>query len=129
MTITFINASNATKPVGNYSNVAVIPSGKKLLSISGQIGNDIDGNVAESLEDQYLLALKNIKLIVESQGGSKEDIAKITVFSIDEPEWLKIRSASDEFLPTPRPSMSFIYVKGLFRPEIKVEIEALAAVD
>ena len=107
----------------------VIPSGKKLLSISGQIGNDIDGDVAESLEDQYLLALKNIKLIVESQGGSKEDIAKITVFSIDEPEWLKIRSASDEFLPTPRPSMSFIYVKGLFRPEIKVEIEALAAVD
>ena len=129
MTITFINPSNAPKPAGNYSNVAIIPSGKKLLSISGQIGIDINGDVAESLEDQYLLALKNIKLIVESQGGSKEDIAKITVFSIDEPEWLKIRSASDEFLPSPRPSMSFIYVKGLFRPEIKVEIEALAAVD
>ena len=129
MTITFINPSNAPKPAGNYSNVAVIPSRKKLLSISGQIGNDIDGNVAESLEDQYLLALKNIKLIVESQGGSKEDIAKITVFIIEEPEWDKIRSASNEFLPSPRPSMSLIYVKGLFRPEIKVEIEALAAVD
>jgi LDH2 family malate/lactate/ureidoglycolate dehydrogenase len=37
--------------------------------------------------------------------------------------------SSDEFLPSPRPSMSFIYVKGLFRPDIKVEIEALAAVD
>ena len=129
MTITFINPSNAPKPAGNYSNVAFIPSRKKLLSISGQIGNDIDGNVAESLEDQYLLALQNIKLIVESQGGSKEDIAKITVFIIEEPEWDKIRSASNEFLPSPRPSMSLIYVKGLFRPEIKVEIEALAAVD
>ena len=129
MTITFINPSNVPKPAGNYSNVAVIPSGKKLLSISGQIGNDIDGDVAESLEDQYLLALKNIKLIVESQGGSKEDIAKITVFIIEEPQWDKIRSASNEFLPSPRPSMSLIYVKGLFRPEIKVEIEALAAVD
>ena len=129
MTITFHNPSNAPKPAANYSNVAVIPSRKKLLSISGQIGNDIDGNVAESLEDQYLLALKNIKLIVESQGGSKDDIAKITVFIVEEPEWDKIRSASNEFLPSPRPSMSLIYVKGLFRPEIKVEIEALAAVD
>ena len=129
MTITFLNPSNAPKPAGNYSNLAVIPAGKKLLSISGQIGNDIEGNVAESLEDQYRLALKNIKLIVESQGGTKNDIAKITVFIIDEPDWKKIKTAGDEFLPSSRPSMSFIYVKGLFRPDIKVEIEALAAVD
>ena len=39
------------------------------------------------------------------------------------------KPAGDEFLPLPRPSMSVIYVKGLFRPDIKVEIEALAAVD
>ena len=50
MTITFINPSNAPKPAGNYSNVAVIPSRKKLLSISGQIGNDIDGNVVCGFE-------------------------------------------------------------------------------
>ncbi|MDC3107722.1 RidA family protein [Paracoccaceae bacterium] len=129
MTITFLNPSNAPKPAANYSNLAVIPVGKKLLSISGQIGNNIEGEVAESLEDQYRLALQNINLIVESQGGTKEAIAKITVFMTNEPEWEKIKSAADEFLPSPRPSMSFIYVKGLFRPEIKVEIEALAAVD
>ena len=129
MTITFHNPSNAPKPAANYSNVAVIPPGKKLLSISGQIGNDIEGEIAESLEDQYRLALQNINLIVESQGGTKDDIAKITVFMTDEPDWEKIKSAADAFLPSPRPSMSFIYVKGLFRPDIKVEIEALAAVD
>ena len=83
MTITFLNPSNAPKPAANYSNVAVIPAGKKLLSISGQIGNNIQGEVAESLEDQYRLALQNINLIVESQGGTKEAIAKITVFMTD----------------------------------------------
>ena len=129
MTITFLNPSNAPKPAANYSNLGFIPAGKKLLSISGQIGNDIEGNIAESLEDQYRLALKNIKLIVESQGGTKNDIAKITVFILDEPDKNKIKPAGDEFLPSPRPFMSFIYVKGLFRPDIKVEIEALAAVD
>ena len=71
MTITFLNPSNTPKPAANYSNVAVIPAGKKLLSISGQIGNDMEGNVAEGLEDQYRLALQNINLIVESQGGTK----------------------------------------------------------
>ena len=129
MTITFLNPSNAPKPAANYSNLAIIPAGKKLLSISGQIGNDIEGNIAESLEDQYRLALKNIKLIVESQGGTKNDIAKITVCILDEPDLNKVKPAGDEFLPSPRPSMSFNYVKGLFRPDIKVEIEALAAVD
>ena len=113
----------------DYSNVAFIPAGKKLLSISGQIGNDMEGNVAERLEEQYRLALQNINLIVESQGGTKDNIAKITVFMTDEPDWVKIKSAADEFLPSPRPSMSFIYVKGLFRPDIKVEVEGLAAVD
>ena len=129
MTITFLNPSNAPKPAANYSNVAIIPAGKKLLSISGQIGNDIEGEIAESLEDQYRLALQNINLIVESQRGTKDDIAKITVFMTDEPDWVKIKSAADEFLHSPRPSMSFIYVKGLFRPDIKVEVEGLAAVD
>ena len=129
MTITFLNPSNAPKPAANYSNLAIIPAGKKLLSISGQIGNNIEGEIAESLEEQYRLALQNINLIVESQGGTKEDIAKITVFMTDEPDWIKIKSAADEFLPSPRPSMSFIYVKGLFRPDIKVEVEGLAAVD
>ena len=129
MTITFLNPSNAPKPAANYSNLAVIPAGKKLLSISGLIGNNIQGEVAESLQDQYRLALQNINLIVESQGGTKEAIAKITVFMTDEPDWARIKSAADEFLPSPRPSMSFIYVKGLFREDIKVEIEALAAVD
>ena len=112
---------------GNYSGHVRIYQNN--AGIWTQIGNDIEGNIAESLEDQYRLALKNIKLIVESQGRTKNDIAKITVFILDEPDWNKIKPAGDEFLPSPRPSMSFIYVKGLFRPDIKVEIEALVAVD
>ena len=47
----------------------------------------------------------------------------------EEPKWEKIKLAAEEFLPTPRPSMTFIYVKGLFRDDVKVEIEALAAID
>ena len=71
MTITFLNPSNAPKPAANYSNVAIIPAEKKLLSISGQIGNDMEGNVAEGLEDQYRLALQNINLIVEHKVARK----------------------------------------------------------
>ena len=95
MTITFLDPSNAPKPAANYSNVAVIPAGKKLLSISGQIGNDIEGEVAESLEDQYRLALQNINLIVESQRATKEALAIITVFMTDYPLWVKIKSVAD----------------------------------
>ena len=53
----------------------------------------------------------------------------MTVFLTDEPtDWNSIGKANEEHLNKPRPAMSWIYVSKLFKPEVKVEIEATAAV-
>ena len=58
----------------------------------------------------------------------KQNLAKITVFLTEEPAyWKSIRKANEEHLNTPRPAMSWIYISKLFKPEVKVEIEATAA--
>ena len=68
--------------------------------------------------------------IVESEGGTSSDVARITVFLTEKPEGSrKIGEANDKYFPNGQPAMSWIYVAGLFRPDVKVEIEAIAAVD
>ncbi|MCH2295345.1 MAG: Rid family hydrolase [SAR324 cluster bacterium] len=80
MTIEFLNPEEAPAPAGSYSNLAILPPGKRILVIAGQIGNLIDGSMVDGLEAQYEQTLKNIHAMVTSQGGSKHDIARITVF-------------------------------------------------
>ncbi len=123
------NPENAPPPAGKYSNLAVVPEGGKLLFIAGQIGNLKSGEILKGLEAQYDQALRNINSIIESEGGTKENLAKMTVFLTDEPtDWNSIGKANEEHLNKPRPAMSWIYVSKLFKPEVKVEIEATAAV-
>ena len=130
MGIEFKDPAEAAPPAANYRNLAIVAPGKKLLIISGQIGNLMDGSIIEGLEAQYERALANINAIVASEGGTSIDIAKITIFLTEEPrERSLIGDANRKHFPYGPPAMSWIRVAGLFRPEVKVEIEAIAAID
>ena len=58
MTIEFLNPEEAPAPAGSYSNLAILPPGKRILVIAGQIGNLIDGSMVEGLVAQYEQTLK-----------------------------------------------------------------------
>ena len=130
MSVKFVDPLAAPPPAANYRNLAIVPPGQRLLIISGQIGNRMDGSIIEGLEAQYEQALANINAIVASEGGTSADIAKITIFLTEEPtERGRIGKANRKHFPDGPPAMSWIRVSGLFRPEVKVEVEAMAAVD
>lgn len=130
MSIKFVDPPDAPAPAANYRNLAIVPAGHRLLVISGQIGNLMDGSIIGGLEAQYEQSLANINSIVASEGGSSTDIAKITIFLTEDPtDGNLIRQANQKHFPSGPPAMSWIRVLGLFRPEIKVEVEALAAIE
>ena len=105
----FLNPEEAPAPAASYSNLAILPPGKRILVIAGQIGNLIDGSMVEGLEAQYEQTLKNIHALVTSQGGSKHDIARITVFLTEEPsDWSKIKDANEKYLNQPPPAKTWI---------------------
>ena len=130
MSLKFIDPPNAPPPAANYRNLAIVPSGRRLLVLAGQIGNLTDGTIVEGLEAQYEQALSNITAIVASEGGAPDDIARITVFLVEKPsKGALIQQANKGTFPGGPPAMSWVYVAGLFRPDVKVEIEAIAAVE
>ena len=129
MTLIFKNPKAVAEPAANYRHMAIIPPNKRLLILAGQIGNLQDGTLLGNVEEQYEQALKNIIDIVISEGGQSEDIARVSIFLVDKPDGTLIRESNNKYFPSGPPAMSWLYVAGLFRPDVKVEIEGIAAVD
>jgi len=129
MSLKFVNPRPVAKPAAAYSHLAIVPPGRRLLVLAGQIGNRLDGTFGESVEAQFELALANVIAIVASEGGTAADIARVTCFLVEKPtDGPRIGAAIKQAFPGELPAMSWIYVAGLFRPDVKVEIEAIAAV-
>jgi enamine deaminase RidA (YjgF/YER057c/UK114 family) len=129
MSLKFINPETVAKPTAAYSNVAIVPPGRRLLVLAGQVGNRLDGSFVEGLEGQFEQALANVNAIVASEGGTAADVARVTCFLVEKPtDGARIGAAIRGAFPDGLPAMSWIYVAGLFRPDLKVEIEAIAAV-
>src|SRR3954471_18253631 len=83
MSLKFVNPQNVAKPAAAYSNLAIVPPGRRLLVLAGQVGNRLDGSFVDSVEAQFEQALANVNAIVASEGGTAADIARVTCFLVD----------------------------------------------
>ena len=129
MSLKFANPQAVARPAAAYSNLAIVPPGRRLLILAGQVGNRPDGSFVEGLEAQFEQALANVNAVVASEGGTAGDIARVTCFLVEKPvDGPRIGAAIKNAFPDGLPAMSWIYVAGLFLPNVKVEIEAIAAV-
>jgi enamine deaminase RidA (YjgF/YER057c/UK114 family) len=121
----FASPSDLPTPFG-YSHVVGIPSGR-LVWASGQIAMDLDGNVPESWEAQTRLVFENVGRALAAQGAGWADVVKLTYYLTSLDEVATVRAVRDEFvdIATP-PTSSLVQVAGLFRPDLLIEVEAVA---
>lgn len=109
-----------------YSHVVSIPAGR-LVWTAGQIGADAAGTVAEGWEAQTRLTFENLGRALRAAGADWPGVVKLTYYVVDVSALTTIRAVRDEFVVTERPpTSSLVQVAGLFRPELLVEIEAVA---
>jgi enamine deaminase RidA (YjgF/YER057c/UK114 family) len=121
----FISPSDLPTPMG-YSHVVGLPAGRLLLT-SGQVAMATDGTVPEGWEAQTRLVFENLGRALAPQGAGWPDVVKLTYFVTSVDEITTVRSVRDEFVDTERPpASSLVQVAGLFRPELLVEVEAVA---
>jgi reactive intermediate/imine deaminase len=102
------------------------------LYIAGQVAVDPEGNLvgAGDIEAQVAQVWQNLKAIVGYAGGTVEDIVKITVFTTDIAHRPAIAAARDAVFPNGSyPASTFLVVQSLARPELLVEIEAIAVIE
>jgi enamine deaminase RidA (YjgF/YER057c/UK114 family) len=119
-------------PAGSgYSHVASIEPGSRLVWTAGQVPIDADGSPAPvgDWEAQTRLVMQNLSVALDGAGASWEDVFKLTIFVVDTCALATVRAVRDEFVNLERPpTSSLVQVAGLVRPDILIEIEAVAAV-
>ena len=72
---------------------------------------------------------QNVGAALATGGATWRDVFKLTLFVVDVSEVATIRRVRDEFVdPSRPPTSSLVQVAGLVRPELLIEVEAVAAI-
>lgn len=126
----FLNPEGISSPRG-YTHV-VTATGGKLIFISGQIGLDAQGNLAEGFAAQTTQVFENLKTALAAVGATFNDVVKVTTFIVNynvelRPALVEIRSRY--FNPTNPPASTLVGVQALALPGLLIEIEATAIVE
>ena len=96
-----------------------------MLYVSGHVGVDADGNIAEGAEAQSRQVMANIRGVIEAGGGRMEDVCKITCFLTNMDDYAAYSKVRLETWPANPPASSTVGVSTLVRPEMVVEVEAI----
>jgi enamine deaminase RidA (YjgF/YER057c/UK114 family) len=122
-----ILASPADLPAAaGYSHVVGLPPGR-LVWTSGQVPLDGDGTAPEGWQAQTRLVFENVGRALTAAGAGWGDVVKLTFFVTGVEELATVRAVRDEFVVTAAPpTSSLVQVAGLFRPDLLIEVEAVA---
>ena len=113
-------------PPNGYSHVVSLPP-VRLVWTSGQVPLEADGSLADGWEAQTRTAFANVGRALRTAGADWPDVVKLTIFVVDVSELATIRAVRDEFVDTASPpTSSLVQVAGLFRPDVLIEVEAVA---
>jgi len=111
---------------------AVKVTGGTTIYMAGQTGYQDDrGEVYPGdFDSQVRVAFERMRKTLEAAGGQLEDIVTMTVFITDMANGTRFTQLRRQFFPEDRyPASALIGIKELARPEMLVEIQAIAVVD
>ena len=123
-----INPPTLSRPTG-YTHVVEVTGGRTLY-ISGQVAFDREGGLVGKgdFAAQTRQVFENLKLALGSANAKLDDIVKITVFVTDAAHVPTFREIRNAYFPGNVPASTLVQVVQLVRPELMIEIEAVAVV-
>lgn len=112
-------------PAGTWSNCLVVGTNVFIAGMTAR-GNEFDDVKESGAYEQAVAILTKIKHLMEAAGGSIDDIVKVVIYLTDINDRDAVWKARREFFTEPFPVSTLFEVSKLVRPEMKVEIDALA---
>ena len=118
-------------PLGMYSHGMVARAGE-LVIVAGQVGLNADGRVpGDDVVSQTKQALENVRTVVEAAGCTMRDVVRLQTFLTRPSDIGGFMKAREEVFPgyfpdKVYPPNTLLVVGRLVRPELLVEVEAMA---
>ena len=119
------------RPMGMYSHGMSAATGE-LVVVAGQVGVRADGEPAgPDVGSQTKQALANVRVVVEAAGCTMRDVIRLQTFltrAEEIPDFMKARGEvfAAYFPDGVYPPNTLVVVSRLVRPELLVEVEAMA---
>ncbi|MFN2590744.1 MAG: RidA family protein [Actinomycetota bacterium] len=126
-----VNPDSLAPPKG-FSHAVVAARGRAVF-VGGQTAHRPDGTVeGDTIAEQFEPAVANLVRVLEAAGARPEDLVSVHIFVTDADTYRAslgpIGEAWRRHVGGHYPAMAFFEVKGLFDPEAKVELTAVAVV-
>ena len=126
--VRFLNPDSMPRSVG-YTQVVEV-TGSKMLYLSGQIAINPAGQIVGvgDLRAQTQQVFENLKAGLAAAGATFEHVVKLQLFLLDITQIQIVRDVRDRYVNTQFPPASTaVEVRRLFRDELLIEIDAIAA--
>lgn len=111
----------------NVAHGVEIPAGARLLFTNGQVGTRPDGSTPEATADQAEVVFERLEAVLGRARMSFRDVVRFNVYLTDPSEVKTFVEVRDRIMGDHKPAATIVIVKGLARPALKIEIEAVAA--
>ena len=121
------NPSTVAAPTGPFSHGVEVPANARWLHISGQVGVAPDGSVPAGFEAQAEQCWRNVKAVLAAAGMGVENLVKCTHFITRAENVAAYGKVRARQLGEARPASTLLVISALARPDLLVEVEAVAA--
>ncbi len=113
----------------NYAHAVEVPTGARMLISNGQIGTQADGSTPDDIEGQTEVVFDRLEEILAAAGMTFGDIVRINAYLTEAEYQDAYKSIRDRRMGDHKPGATLLIVKALARPNLKIEVEVIAAKD
>ena len=122
-----VHSDETPAPLSAHSDAVVIPAGARILVSSGMLGMRKDGAIPEAIEDQVAAAFDNVEAVLRAAGMAMSDLVKMTAYITDAGYRDAFRTERAKRVGEEPPASTRVVITALSMPEMKIEIEVIAA--
>jgi 2-iminobutanoate/2-iminopropanoate deaminase len=111
-----------------YNHYVRVDNPGSLIFLSGQLPRDGEGNMVGlgDMAEQTRQCIRNMQTILETAGGSLENIVSMVVYTTDIREFENIVAARREFFTRDLPTSTIVEINHLSKPGLMIEMQAMA---
>ena len=129
MTVTAINPESLHRNPA-FSQAIAIDGPHRTVYVGGQNAVDVEGNVVgrDDVAAQAGQVACNLQAALEAAGATMDDVVKLTVYLVEPNSAFPAYEAFQRVwgMPANPPTISLLYVSGLFQPDFLLEVDAVA---
>src|SRR5271155_905580 len=129
MTRTEVNPWEWSKAFG-FSQAVEVRGAERVLICSGQTGIAADGSppATSDMSEQVKKAFENLGVVLQAAGLAASDVVRVNYYTTDVDELIAVLGPlASEFFGETLPASTLLGIARLAFPQLKIEIEAIAA--